>query len=112
MALIGRKEHANTLVQQLSKDGEAEAFPVETYDHKNLHEAFSKIKSKWPDSRLKTSVWNTAQWSRIPFLDITEEDIKKSVQINMYENPLYYGVSLEPSYDYQSFGLRFRARVA
>ncbi|KAM0789164.1 hypothetical protein ACM66B_000012 [Microbotryomycetes sp. NB124-2] len=70
----------NKIVEQ---GGEAEIFSVEQYDRTNLRRTFEAIRSKWPDSRIRTAIWNTSQWSMIPFMDITEDQIQASVQINI-----------------------------
>lgn len=49
------------------------AFPLESYSWQNINKVFEEVKAKWPDSRIKVALWNASQWSRIPFLDVTEE---------------------------------------
>ncbi|ORY63813.1 hypothetical protein BCR35DRAFT_308780 [Leucosporidium creatinivorum] len=66
-----------------SEGGEAEVFSLQEYTHQEIKSVFDRMKAFWPDGRLKTAVWNTGQWSNIPFLDIAENDIKLSVQINV-----------------------------
>jgi NAD(P)-dependent dehydrogenase (short-subunit alcohol dehydrogenase family) len=66
-----------------AEGGEAHSFVVEAYDHANIAAVFKRISEHWPESRIKCAVWNTAQWSRIPFLDVKPEDIELSVQINI-----------------------------
>ncbi|KAI5480550.1 hypothetical protein MNV49_000246 [Pseudohyphozyma bogoriensis] len=61
----------------------AQVFALEAYDHENMAKVFDAIKQHWPDSRIRCAVWNTGQWSNIPFLDIKESDIKLSAQVNI-----------------------------
>ena len=41
--------------------------------HDNITAIFQQIKEKWPDSRIEVAIWNAAQWSRIPFLEVKEK---------------------------------------
>lgn len=73
VALVARpRKDVNDLRQSINDNGgEAEVFAVDTYDYKSIVDVFDRVKRKWGhDSRLKTAVWNTSQWSMIPFLDI------------------------------------------
>ena len=56
---------------------------IQDYSHTTLADVFKRVASTWPDSRVRTTVWNAAQWSRIAFLDVTEADIKRSMQMNV-----------------------------
>lgn len=59
--------HRNSTLKQ------ACAFPLESYTWKNIEDVFQRVQNKWPDSRIKAALWNAAQWSRIPFLEVTEK---------------------------------------
>ncbi|SCZ90261.1 BZ3500_MvSof-1268-A1-R1_Chr9g10769 [Microbotryum saponariae] len=85
IGLISRpRQDIHDLCTELNgKGGEAKVFSVEGYDHENLERVFKEVRKEWPGSRLKTAVWNTSQWSNIPFLDIKESDIRASTQINI-----------------------------
>ena len=52
---------------------QAHSFPLESYTHDNIAAIFQQIKERWPDSRIEVAIWNAAQWSRIPFLEVKEE---------------------------------------
>ena len=41
--------------------------------HDNIITVFQQIKEKWPESRTEVAIWNAAQWSRIPFLEVKEK---------------------------------------
>ncbi|KAH8928113.1 NAD(P)-binding protein [Atractiella rhizophila] len=85
VALIARKADflENTAKKIRSAGGEVKAFPIPEYNHEQLSKAFEDIMANWPNGRLKCAVWNAAQWSRIPFMDITEADLKRSANMNM-----------------------------
>ncbi|KAM0745572.1 NAD(P)-binding protein [Meredithblackwellia eburnea MCA 4105] len=64
--------------------GSAKAFPINSYNHSDLAAAFSSISKQWPDaSGVRFALWNagSANWGK--FLDITEEQIKQSVDVNI-----------------------------
>ncbi|CEQ42283.1 SPOSA6832_04068 [Sporobolomyces salmonicolor] len=85
VALLSRpRKEVDELKNEIKNaGGEAEVFSVDQYTHTTLKTIFQKIKQTWPDGRLKAAVWNTAQWSNIPFLDIKERDIELSAQLNI-----------------------------
>lgn len=56
---------------------------IQEYSHTSLADVFKRVREAWPDSRIRTAVWNAAQWSRIAFLDITEADLKRSMNMNV-----------------------------
>ncbi|GAA5970296.1 hypothetical protein JCM21900_001035 [Sporobolomyces salmonicolor] len=78
-----RKEVDELKTEIKNAGGEAEVFSLDKYTHATLKTTFEKIKQTWPDGRLKAAVWNTAQWSNIPFLDIKEQDIELTAQLNI-----------------------------
>ncbi|BGP48893.1 hypothetical protein JCM10450v2_004772 [Rhodotorula kratochvilovae] len=85
VALISRaRKEVDALRDEINKaGGTAEVFSVDKYEYQDVEAVFAKIAQTWPDGRLKTAVWNTAQWSNIPFLDITERDIALSASTNI-----------------------------
>ena len=62
---------------------QAHAFVIDEYSHAMLADVFKRIATTWSDSRIRTAVWNAAQWSRIAFLDVTEANLKRSMQMNV-----------------------------
>jgi len=85
VALIARNaEHLEKKAQAIkSSGGEAAAFPIKAYDYGNIHAVFEAIKQHWPGDEIRVAVWNTAQGVWKGFLDVTEEDIQSSVDINI-----------------------------
>lgn len=85
VALVSRpRKDVTDLCDKIKKEGgDARVFSVDAYDHKGIRGVFQGIAQAWPESRIKTAIWNTSQWSMIPFLDIKEEQIQLSVQLNI-----------------------------
>ncbi|KAG8805404.1 hypothetical protein FRC19_007903 [Serendipita sp. 401] len=85
IALVARrlKDLQNIANEINAAGGEAFPFPLKAYTREEIVAVFQAVRKKWPDSRIKAALWNASQWSRIPFLDVKEEDIQKSVQINI-----------------------------
>ncbi|GAA5990707.1 hypothetical protein JCM5350_001855 [Sporobolomyces pararoseus] len=85
VALLSRpRREVSELKEEINKNGgQAEVFSLEDYTYESITEVFKKVQENWKDSRVKCAVWNTAQWSRIPFLDITQKDIETSARINI-----------------------------
>ncbi|GAA5905793.1 uncharacterized protein JCM6883_002454 [Sporobolomyces salmoneus] len=85
VALVSRpRREVDELKAEINQNGgQAEVFSLNEYDYDSITEVFEKIQNVWKDARIKCCVWNTAQWSNIPFLDITKEDIERSVRINI-----------------------------
>lgn len=52
---------------------QAHPFPVKDYTREHILAMFQAVKAKWPNSRIKVALWNASQWSRIPFLQVTEQ---------------------------------------
>ena len=74
VALVSRpRKDVDDLKKEIvDKGGEAEVFSVDSYSYQAITDVFGRIKKHWgSDSRLRTAVWNTSQWSSIPYLDIT-----------------------------------------
>ncbi|GAA5936468.1 uncharacterized protein JCM15063_001895 [Sporobolomyces koalae] len=85
VALVSRpRREVDALKAEINQSGgEAEVFGVSEYSYQAITEVFEKIRQNWRDGRIKCAVWNTAQWSNIPFLDIKEKDIETSTRINI-----------------------------
>ncbi|GAA99070.1 uncharacterized protein L969DRAFT_49432 [Mixia osmundae IAM 14324] len=83
VAVIGR-QGANTVADDINASGgEAATFALADYDFKSIQGTFKDIRARWSDGRVRAAIWNTAQWSMVPFLDVTEELIQQSVKINI-----------------------------
>ncbi|KAG8812900.1 hypothetical protein FRC17_001757 [Serendipita sp. 399] len=85
VALVARRlKDLQTIADEINAaGGEAFPFPLKAYTREEIVAVFQAVRKKWPDSRIKAALWNASQWSRIPFLDVKEEDIQMSVQINI-----------------------------
>jgi hypothetical protein len=62
---------------------QALALPITSYTWTEIYGAFDKIKQTWPDSVIRSAVYNASQWSKAPFLELKEAEVKESVDINM-----------------------------
>ncbi len=62
---------------------QAAPFPLAAYDAKSIEGAFASIKSHWPAAPLKVAVYNAAHGVWKPFLELKEEDIQQSVNVNI-----------------------------
>ncbi|GAA6043608.1 hypothetical protein JCM8097_008285 [Rhodosporidiobolus ruineniae] len=86
VALVSRpRREVDDLASEINGTGKGEAkvFSVEEYSPDHLRRVFKDVQAAWPDGRLKAAVWNTAQWSNIPFLDISDKDIRLSTELNI-----------------------------
>ncbi|BGP16887.1 hypothetical protein JCM10213_007332 [Rhodosporidiobolus nylandii] len=85
VALVSRpRKEVEQLAQEIgAKGGEAKVFAVEKYEPSEIRRVFEQVRQEWPQGRVKTAVWNSAQWSNIPFLDIKDADIQRSTGINI-----------------------------
>jgi len=85
VALIARraKELEATAEEIKAAGGSAAAFPVVNYDYKDIHNAFEAIKEQWPGEEIRVAVWNAGFGVWKPFLEVTEEEWKESVQTNI-----------------------------
>jgi len=63
--------------------GEAAAFHIAAYDAKSIEGVFASIKSHWPAAPLRVAVYNASHGAWKPFLDLKEEDIEQSVNVNI-----------------------------
>ncbi|GAA6060056.1 hypothetical protein JCM10212_001053 [Sporobolomyces blumeae] len=91
VALVSRPRHeVDRLRDEITQGGgKAEVFSVDEYDYDSILDVFERIKSTWSDARIKCCVWNTAQWSNIPFLEITKADIERSTRINIISSTAF-----------------------
>jgi len=85
VALIARNaEHLEKVATGIRNDGgEAQTFPVSEYSYAEIHKVFETIKAQWPNDQIRVSVWNAAHNVRKPFLEVTEEEVKESVNTNI-----------------------------
>jgi NAD(P)-dependent dehydrogenase (short-subunit alcohol dehydrogenase family) len=87
VALISRNpEELKKLAEEInnSKLGRTAApFPVNSYKAEDLKGVFKTIKEHWPNGQIRVAVWNAAEWIWKGFLDVTEEDIQKSIEVNI-----------------------------
>jgi len=85
VAVIARNAKAVEATAESIKStgGSAAAFPVAKYDYKEIHDAFEAIKKHWPNDELRVAVWNAGYGVWKPFLEVTEDEWKESVQTNI-----------------------------
>jgi len=85
VALIARNaEQLKKTAEEINASGgEAAAFPVASYDHESIHRAFEDIKKHWKGSDIRASLFNIGAGVWKPFLDITPQDIKRSLDDNV-----------------------------
>jgi len=86
VALISRNAQA---LQGLSNSikatgGLAVPFPLSVYSHSEISNAFNSIKKEWPGDSIRVTVWNAGDGIFAPFLDITEEQLHKTVDGNVF----------------------------
>lgn len=56
---------------------------MEAYTHDSMKATFSSIKQAWPDSEIRAALWNAGAGVFKNFLDVTEDDIKQSLDTNV-----------------------------
>ncbi|KAH7920421.1 NAD(P)-binding protein [Leucogyrophana mollusca] len=85
VALISRgPEHLSKLESEINQaGGEAKAFPVNDYTPSSIKSAFTSLKSQWPSSPLRVALFNAGHGVWKPFLDITEEEVRESIDTNV-----------------------------
>ncbi|KAG8900304.1 hypothetical protein FRB99_006124 [Tulasnella sp. 403] len=85
VALLARNpDHLKSLSESIKSDGgEAAPFPIDSYTHESMPGVFSSIKSTWPDADIRAAVWNAGLGTWKSFLDVTEKDIRESLDINV-----------------------------
>lgn len=85
VALLARNaEVLNKLAAEINNaGGDAHAFPLTAYDYAGLHSAFVAIRAQWPGAPIRVAVFNAGDVVWKPFLQVTEEDVKRSVDTNV-----------------------------
>ncbi|KZV82322.1 NAD(P)-binding protein [Exidia glandulosa HHB12029] len=85
VALIARNgDTLQKLADELKQaGGEAKAFPVTSYEQSTLHATFAQIRAEWPGAPIRVAVWNAGDAVWKPFLDVTEEELRKTTDTNI-----------------------------
>ncbi|KAF5376457.1 hypothetical protein D9615_008605 [Tricholomella constricta] len=87
VALVARgAETVNKLAQELnSNGGEASSFPVDAYSAKDINSVWNLIRAKYPapNYTIGAAIFNVGQGMWKPFLDITPEDVRLSLEVNV-----------------------------
>ncbi|KAF8842841.1 NAD(P)-binding protein [Paxillus ammoniavirescens] len=87
VALISRSpEHLNKVANEINQNGgEAAAFPVSEYTPNSIRSAFSTIRSHFPASTspLRVAVFNAGYGIWKPFLEITDEEVRESLDTHV-----------------------------
>ncbi|KAG8216050.1 hypothetical protein J3R82DRAFT_8049 [Butyriboletus roseoflavus] len=86
VALISRgAEHLNKLANEINENGgEAAPFPIPDYTPASIRSGFSNIRTHFPasSSPLRVAVFNAGQGIWKPFLDVTDEEVRESLDVN------------------------------
>lgn len=61
----------------------AEPFPVASYSPADIRGSFDAIKKHWPNGEIRVAVWNAAFAVWKGFLDVTDDEVQKSVDANI-----------------------------
>jgi len=85
VALIARNaDHLKKTAEDIkASGGDAAAFPVAAYDYNGVNAAFASIKQHWPNEEIRVAVWNAGHGVWKSFLDITEEEVRESLDTNV-----------------------------
>lgn len=86
VALISRgPESLNKLAAELSQHGEAAGFPIQDYSPDSIRSAFAAIRTHFPSSSspFRAALFNVGYGIWKPFLEITDEELHKSLDINV-----------------------------
>ncbi|KAF9224769.1 NAD(P)-binding protein [Gyrodon lividus] len=87
VALISRgPEHLNKVANEINQNGgEAAPFPVSDYTPNSIRSAFSSVRSRFPASTspLRVAVFNAGYGIWKPFLEITDEEIRESLDTHV-----------------------------
>ncbi|KAG9307958.1 hypothetical protein JVU11DRAFT_12764 [Chiua virens] len=87
VALISRgPEHLNKLADEINqKGGEAVSFPVQDYTPASIRSAFTNLRNRFPvsTSPLRVALFNAGYGVWKPFLSITEEEVRESLDVNV-----------------------------
>ncbi|KAF9518375.1 hypothetical protein BS47DRAFT_1338307 [Hydnum rufescens UP504] len=81
VALLARNGQALQALSDSIKatGGLASPFPLSAYSHSEISLAFDSIKKEWPGDSIRVTIWNVGEGIFLPFLDITEEHLQKTV---------------------------------
>ncbi|EPQ53082.1 NAD P-binding protein [Gloeophyllum trabeum ATCC 11539] len=83
-ALIARD--ATALEKLASQLTDAHAFPIKDYSVQSIHDVFAAIRKQWPEDQgheIRAALWNTGAAVWKPFLEITDEEVKEGLDINI-----------------------------
>jgi len=85
VAILARNpRNLNNLAESIqSTGGEVAPFPVQSYTRDNIKSTFDAIKSHWPTDEIRAAVWNAGFGAFKTFLELTEEEVKESVETNV-----------------------------
>jgi len=85
VALIARNaDHLKKTADDISAaGGTAAAFPIASYEPKNVTSAFDAIKKHWPNEEIRVAVYNSGFGVWKKFLELTDEEIQESLQTNV-----------------------------
>jgi len=87
VALISRgPEHLDKLANEINQNGgEAVPFPVADYTPVSIRSAFSNVRTRFPvsSSPLRVAVFNAGYGIWKPFLEISEEEVRESLDTNV-----------------------------
>ncbi|KAG8933270.1 hypothetical protein FRC01_010086 [Tulasnella sp. 417] len=85
VAVLARNaDQLNAFAESIKADGgEAAPFPIQAYTHDSMKATFSSIRKAWPDSEIRAAVWNAGAGIFKTFLNVTEDDIKQSLDTNV-----------------------------
>jgi NAD(P)-dependent dehydrogenase (short-subunit alcohol dehydrogenase family) len=62
---------------------QAKPFPVASYSPADIRGSFNAIKKHWPNGEVRVAVWNAGFGVWKGFLDVTDEEVQKSVNDNI-----------------------------
>ena len=85
MALISRNAHnLNNIAKEIERaGGEAAAFPVNEYNYSAILSVFAQVNAyRWGSgepAEIRVALWNAAAIPFKPFLEVTEEHLKGSL---------------------------------
>jgi len=67
----------------LDNDSKAVPFPISEYSRSEIERVFEEIKKTWPGGEIRVAVFNTGHRVAKPFLELTQEDIDASLDVNI-----------------------------
>jgi len=59
------------------------AFPLKDYTPASIKSAFGSLKSHWPTSPLRVALFNAGYGVWKPFLQVTEDEVRESIDTNI-----------------------------